>query len=211
MFGLFKPKLAPAGPVEFTFDVEIEKPADEVYALMTFQDKHVSLLNCVADLDNVIVINSLSKSHAMSGWRVGWAVTSVPMAQALTRFSGSSLFGISQFVQDAAAHALQNDSAEIEPMRLAYQQRRDYVAARIKQIPGLQLSLPSGGMFAMIDVQGTGHDGESFSRALLAQHHIAVLPGICFGPSTRHYVRLSLTEDVAVLAAAMDRIAQLCS
>ena len=183
---------------------------DEVYSLITYDEAHTSLLKCTDDLSNVVVIDGLSKSHAMSGWRVGWAVGSPEMAGALTRISGAAFFGTSQFVQDAAAYALENDADDVEIMRQEYQARRDYVVSRVNQIPGLQLHTPMGGLFVMIDVSGASESGETFSRGLLDEHGVAVLPGSCFGPSGDGYVRLSLTESVAVLGDALDRVAEFC-
>lgn len=179
---------------------------DEVYSLIAFEQPHVSLLNCTEDLSNIVVVDGLSKSHAMSGWRVGWAITSDVMAGALTRLSGSAFFGTSQFVQDAAAYALANDAEDVEQMRVEYRNRRDYVVSRVKQIAGLQLHTPSGGMFVMIDVSGVAESGEAFSRGLLDSQGVAVLPGTCFGPSGDAYVRLSLTEPTQVLGDALDRV-----
>lgn len=183
---------------------------DEVYSLITYEDQHRSLLNCTDDLNNVVVVDGLSKSHAMSGWRVGWAVTNLDMAAALTRLSGAAFFGTSQFVQDAAAYALANDAEDVEAMRKEYQTRRDYVVSRLNQVPGLALRTPRGGMFVMIDVSGTGSNGQTFSRGLLDAHGVAVLPGSCFGDSASNYVRCSLTEPVPVLGEAMQRIAAFC-
>ena len=184
---------------------------DEVYSLITFEDKHVSLLNSTDNYDNVVVIDGLSKSHAMSGWRVGWAVTNPVMAQALINLSGAAFFGTSQFVQDAAAYALANDAKDVEIMRQAYQKRRDYVASRVAQIPDLELSVPKGGMFVMLGTKDVSPSGDHFSRQLLDQHGVSVLPGICFGPSGKHYVRLSLTEDIPILEKAMNKVAALCA
>lgn len=189
---------------------------DEVYSLITFDQRHRSLLSCADDFSNIVVIDALSKSHAMSGWRVGWAVTEVPMAEALARLSGAAFFGASQFVQDAAAYALANDAADVEEMRLEYRKRRDYVVSRIKQIPGLDLHTPMGGMFVMIDVSGLSFngealDGEAFSRGLLDEQGVSVLPGSCFGPSGDRYVRCSLTEPVEALGVALDRLSEYCA
>ena len=184
---------------------------DEVYSLITFEQQHISLLNCTKDLSNVVVVDGLSKSHAMSGWRIGWTVSERPMAEALTRFSGAAFFGTSQFIQDAAAYALANDAEDVERMRLEYQRRRDHVVGRIQEIPGLSLHNPMGGMFVMIAVDKLANSGESFARGLLDQQGISVLPGSCFGPSVSGYVRCSLTEPIDTLDEAMDRLAAYCS
>ncbi len=181
---------------------------DEVYSLITYETPHTSLLKCTTDLSNVIVVDGLSKSHAMSGWRVGWAIASGDMAAALTRYSGAALFGTSQFIQDAAAYALAHDAEDVTRMRNAYRQRRDHVVSHINQAQGLSAHPPMGGMFVMIDVSRIAKNGEVFARGLLEHGAVSVLPGRCFGPSGEHFVRLSLTEDVDVLSQALERIAR---
>ena len=110
---------------------------DEVYSLITFETPHVSMLKCTEDLSNVVVVDGLSKSHAMTGWRVGWVVADEPMIEALIRLSGSAFFGVCQFVQDGAAFALANDAAEVESMRQSYWSRRDYALKRLDAISGI--------------------------------------------------------------------------
>ena len=83
--------------------------SDEVYSMITFEDRHVSLRTAAERLENVVVIDGLSKSHAMTGWRLGWVVTHQRLVEHLLNFFSSTVFGCSQFVQDAAAFALQND------------------------------------------------------------------------------------------------------
>ena len=183
---------------------------DEVYSLITFEQNHTSMLNCTDDLTNVVVIDGLSKSHAMSGWRVGWTISSPSMTENLSRISGATLFGTSQFIQDAAAYALANDAADVEEMRKEYEKRRNYVVGRVNQIPQLRLHTPQGGMFVMIDVSEAAENGEAFSRDLLDQQGVAVLPGTCFGPSGHSYIRMSLTEGIEVIDDALNRITKFC-
>lgn len=110
---------------------------DEVYSLIHFDEPHVSLLHCVENLDHVVVVDGLSKSHAMSGWRIGWAAAPPELAGALERFAGATFFGCSQFIQDAAAFALTHDEPQVVKMRAEYQRRRDYAVKRIQDIPNL--------------------------------------------------------------------------
>lgn len=179
---------------------------DEVYSLITFETPHVSMLNCTDDLSNVIVVDGLSKSHAMTGWRVGWVVADDPMIDALIRLSGSAFFGVCQFVQDGAAFALENDAAEVESMRQAYWSRRDYAMQRLDQIADLSYYAPQAGMFVMLNCSKIANGGAEFADRLLRETGISTIPGIGFGPSTNDYVRLSLTVDREVLADAFDRI-----
>ena len=182
---------------------------DEVYSLITFEAPHVSLLKCAETFRNVVVVDGLSKSHAMSGWRVGWAVAERPMAEALGRFSSAALFGTCQFVQDAAAFALANDAEDVERMREAYEARRDFVLQRVTEHPLLDAFRPQGGMFVMIDGGRICQSGDDFCRTLLEECGVSTLPGSGFGPSASRYVRLSLTENEETLGRAFDRIEKL--
>ncbi|MBN7796885.1 pyridoxal phosphate-dependent aminotransferase [Parahaliea mediterranea] len=180
---------------------------DEVYSMITFDAPHVSLRRAAASLDNVIIIDGLSKSHAMTGWRLGWSVTSRALADRLLDFTSSTIFGCCQFVQDAAAFALTNDEEYIQGVREEYRVRRDYVCERVAAIPGLQCQVPAAGMFVMIDVRAIAADGTVFAQRLLDAAGVSVLPGLGFGENCRGYVRVSLAQPINVLRPAFDRIA----
>lgn len=177
---------------------------DEVYSMITFERRHVSLRRAATALDNVVVIDSLSKSHAMTGWRLGWTVCGLELANRLLAFTGATVFGCCQFVQDAAAFALTNDEAYIADVREEYRKRRDYLCGRIDAMEGLSCVTPEAGMFVMMDVSGSGRDGGIFARELLDRHDVSVLPGAGFGPGCGQFVRVSLCQPVEVLAPALD-------
>jgi len=179
---------------------------DEVYSLITFEEPHVSLLRSADALDNVVVIDGLSKSHAMSGWRIGWAVAPPALTAELVRFSSAAFFGVCQFAQDGAACALRRDAPDVELMRLEYRRRRDYALRRLDAIPELDCFRPRGGMFVMVDVTRVAEDGEAFARRLLDEARVSTLPGRGFGASTAGYVRLGLTHPVSTLEEVFDRM-----
>jgi arginine:pyruvate transaminase len=179
---------------------------DEVYSLFTYDEEHVSLLRAADSLDNVIVIDSLSKSHAMSGWRIGWAVAPHSLTEALHRYCGATFFGCSQFIQDASAFALGFNAPHIQHMVGEYRRRRDFVVQRLERMNRLDCYRPRAGMFVMVDTGQCAPDGDAFARRLLDEVGVSVLPGAGFGNNTRQYVRLSLTQSVDVLAEAFDRI-----
>lgn len=180
---------------------------DEVYSLVTFDAPHESLLRAAAALDNVVVVDGLSKSHAMSGWRVGWAAAPPDVVNALCRFSSAAFFGCCQFVQDGAAYALMHDAPDVAAMRDEYRRRRDYAMSRLDAIRGLGCCRPAAGMFLMIDGAEVARDGTELAARLLAEARVSTLPGAAFGPSAEHYVRASLAQPVDVLEQAFDRIA----
>lgn len=181
---------------------------DEVYSMITFRRRHVSLRAAAERLDNLVMVDALSKSHAMSGWRIGWTVSPPALAARLARFNGATLFGCSQFIQDAAAFALRNDDIYVERMRLEYLARRELMVGALAAMPGLRCEAPDAGMFVMLDVRGTGLDGSRFAEGLFEATGVSTVPGIGFGRTTRDYVRISLAQDQATLGRALDRIAR---
>ena len=179
---------------------------DEVYSMITFGRRHVSLLKAAASLENVVVIDALSKSHSMTGWRMGWTVSSQDTARRILAFASATIFGFCQFVQDAAAFALQNDEEYMRAIADEYRVRRDYALERINAIPGLSANRPGAGMFIMLDVSQVAPDGLEFAQGLLRHGKVSVLPGVAFGETTRQFVRLSLTHPVHIMSKAFDRI-----
>ncbi|MGL6162299.1 pyridoxal phosphate-dependent aminotransferase [Microbulbifer sp.] len=184
---------------------------DEMYSMITFARRHTSLRTAAEHLDNIVVIDGLSKSHAMSGWRLGWAVARGPLVERLAEFAGATIFGCPQFIQETAAFALEFDTYFVKQMRDAYEKRRDLIVPRINGIPGLRCSSPEAGMFVMVDVSRValskaGGSGQAFAEALLDAERVSVLPGAPFGPSAANHVRLTLAADEAELSRALDRI-----
>ena len=179
---------------------------DEVYSMITFDGAHVSLRKAAQSLDNVVIVDGMSKSHAMTGWRLGWTVSPTEVADRLLAFTSSTIFGCCQFVQDAAAHALDNDEEYINGVREEYQQRRNYVCERVAGIPGLSCHVPEAGMFIMIHVDIFDMDGLKFAQQLLVDEGVSVLPGLGFGECTSAYVRVSLAQPINILRPAFDQI-----
>lgn len=183
---------------------------DEVYSMITFEEPHVSLRKAAAHLDNVITVDGLSKSHAMSGWRLGWAVAEKAVSDKLLGFNTSTIFGCCQFVQDAAAFALTNDREYISGVREEYRQRRNYVCERVAGIDGISCHVPKAGMFVLVKVDKVAPNGLAFAEALLEEKGVSVLPGEGFGECTAGYVRVSLTQPITELGPAFDRISEFC-
>jgi len=179
---------------------------DEIYSMLTYRRPHVSLRTAAESLDRLVVIDGLSKSHAMSGWRMGWAVGQKDLIHHLGNFSAMSIFGCPQFIQDAATFALNNDEYYVKDMRDRYELRRDKVCERLDQIPSISYHKPESGMFIMIDVSKVEADDRVFAKKLLDAECVSVLPGIAFGDSTKGHVRFSLVQPMSVLMEGCNRL-----
>jgi arginine:pyruvate transaminase len=191
---------------DYCYEKNIWLVCDEVYSMFTYENPHISLRASAQQLDNVVVIDGLSKSHAMSGWRMGWAVAPEELTAHLGRFAAMSMFGCPQFIQDAAAFALNNDEYYVRDMCTKYQARRDLVCARLDKMPHLKYLRPQSGMFIMVDVSDIYKDDKTFAQKLLDAESVSVLPGSAFGNSTSGHVRVSLVQPEDVLIEGCKRL-----
>ncbi|WP_144141787.1 pyridoxal phosphate-dependent aminotransferase [Paraburkholderia sp. BCC1884] len=181
--------------------------SDEVYADLTFEREHVSIASLPGMAERTVTIGSLSKSHAMAGWRVGWAIGPAELIEHMGRLALAMLYGLPGFIQQAALTAFQNKAAITAEMRGLYRHRRDVVFERLHRVPGLRCLLPEAGMFMMVDVSGTGLETVDFTWQLFRAQGVSVLDASAFGDSARGFVRLGFVVDEARLIDACKRIA----
>ncbi|MFD2642829.1 pyridoxal phosphate-dependent aminotransferase [Pseudomonas japonica] len=182
--------------------------SDEVYSELLYHGQHISPASLPGMAERTATINSLSKSHAMTGWRVGWVIGSRELAAHLENLALCMLYGLPDFIQDAAVVALSHELPEVESMRETYRQRCELVCAQLEASPGLKVVRPDGGMFVMVDIRATGLSAQAFSSRLLETEGVSVLAGEAFGPSAAGHIRLGLVLDSAGLREACTRIAR---
>lgn len=180
--------------------------SDEVYASLVFEGEHVVPAGLPGMAERTVTICSLSKSHAMTGWRLGWLIGPTDLARHVGLLALCMLYGSPAFIQDAAVEALTHEHGEVAAMHERYRRRRDAVCRRLAGLPGLACTRPKGGMFVMLDVRRTGLSAESFASHLLADEGVCVLSGDAFGGGAAGHVRLSLTVSDEQLAEACNRI-----
>ena len=185
--------------------------SDEVYGNLVFEGEHYSPLSTPGAEDNVVAISSVSKSHAMTGWRLGWAIAPAKLTEHLGNLAQCMQFGVSQFTQDAAAFALENSAQEVAELRDGFCRRRDVLCDALDKTHDLIVHRPAGGMFAMVDVSRLGIDGDAFANRLLDDCGVAVVPGFAFGDSMHNYVRIGYLLDAAKLKIAADKITKFVS
>lgn len=182
---------------------------DEVYEALIFDGSFASPLEIEALRDRTIVVSSISKSHAATGFRSGWAIGPAEFARRLLPISETMLFGNQPFIADMTEAALRGDYPTAALLREALGRRAALVHGLVQQVPGLSSRLPAGGMFIMIDVSGTGLDGDAFATRLIEEHGVAVMPGSSFGNEGRNLVRVALTVPDADLREALSRMGTL--
>jgi arginine:pyruvate transaminase len=177
---------------------------DEVYAGLAPGGRVPSLAASLPD--QVVTISSLSKSHAMPGWRAGWMVGPPTLITHVESLAICMLYGLPGFVQEAALTALRVAPAAESRIRDFCAQRRDALLAGLAGIPELRCCVPDAGMFMLIDVRGTGLTGHEFMTQLYESEGVSVIDGGAFGKGTRDFVRVCFAADEGLLRSACERI-----
>jgi arginine:pyruvate transaminase len=161
--------------------------------------------------DQVVTVSSLSKSHSMPGWRAGWLVGPAQLVKHAESLAMCMLFGLPGFIQEAAVAALASSEAAEARVRDLCNARRDFLIEALRGVSGIRCSVPEAGMFALIDVRGTGLTGNEFMRGLFETERVSVIDGGAFGRGTEGFVRLCFATHEAELAAAVVRIRRYAS
>ena len=180
--------------------------ADEVYADFAFDGRFIPTASQSALDGRVITIGSMSKSYAMSGWRLGWVIAPLEMVAHMDKLALCMLYGLPGFVQQAGHYALENCQAELEHMRDTYRDRLYRLHAAFSAMPGLEPLMPEAGMFMLVDVRGTGLSVPEFAARLYQRKGVSVLDATAFGASAAGHVRISATVSDAELDEAIRRI-----
>ncbi|MEM8850059.1 MAG: pyridoxal phosphate-dependent aminotransferase [Pseudomonadota bacterium] len=187
-------------------DADLWLISDEVYDTQLWSGGHLSARALPDMADRVLTVGSLSKSHAMTGSRIGWLVGPPEIIAHLVTLLIHTTFGVPGFVQDAALHALMLGPDFEARIAAPFRRRRtaclDHLARQ-----NLVVAHPSGGaMYLMLDIRGTGLSGTAFALSLLDRHRIAVMPGESFGQAAAGHVRVALTQAEGTLLEALDTL-----
>jgi arginine:pyruvate transaminase len=156
--------------------------------------------------DQVVTVSSLSKTHAMPGWRAGWMVAPQALIAHAQSLAICMLYGLPGFVQEAALTAVGLASAAESRMREFCLRRRDLVLGRLGAVPGIRCHAPDAGMFMLLDVRDSGLSGHEFMSELYRSEKVSVLDGGAFGTGTAGFVRLCFATDEATLEEGCVRI-----
>ena len=180
--------------------------SDEVYEDLAFARPHTSPWSLPGMAERTIVASSLSKSHAMAGFRFGWVIGPPALSRHLFDFLLCMYFGGPAFIQDGAMAALGSELPEVTALRKTYRYRALLLSGILADAPNCRAIPPEGGMFVLFDVRGTGLGAQDFARQLLLGEDVALLPCDGFGPSAVGYLRIALTAPEPRLEEAGRRI-----
>jgi arginine:pyruvate transaminase len=182
---------------------------DEVYADMTFDGTFCSPFDRPHLRHRTLSVSSISKSHALPGFRAGWVACPAEVTPRLVLVAEAMLFGSQPFIEDALAVALNETHPEVERMRAAYKERAGVLVEAFTDATSVSARLPEGGMFIMLDIRKTGLTGEEFAWRLLDEESVGTMPGESFGSGGAGHVRVALTVESELLKEASIRIRRL--
>lgn len=178
--------------------------ADEVYAGLYPDGRQPTLAPRLPE--QLVTLGSLSKTHAMTGWRCGWLIGPRALVAHAESVAMCMLFGLPGFIQEAALVALAGAATAESNIREFCRSRCALMVSGLESLPGIKLCPPDVGMFMLMDVRATGLSGREFMRALYESQRVSVIDGGAFGRETQGFVRLCFATDAATIAEACRRI-----
>jgi aspartate/methionine/tyrosine aminotransferase len=185
---------------------DISVLADEIYSRLIFEGTHVSLTRFPGMKERTILLDGFSKTYAMTGWRLGYGVMPVPLAQQVALLMTNSNSCTASATQMAGVTALKGDQSSVDAMRAEFERRREVIVDGLNSIPGFRCRKPRGAFYAFPNITGTGRTSRQLADALLNEAGVACLSGATFGKWGEGYVRFSYANSVENIQKALDRI-----
>lgn len=179
--------------------------SDEIYAELSYKEKHVSIASLPGMQERTILINGFSKAYAMTGWRLGYACGPAAIIGQMTKIHQFAIMCAPTTSQYAAVEALKNGDSDIEEMRVAYNQRRRYLMNAFREM-GLQCFEPYGAFYVFPYIGEFGMTSDEFAQRFLEEERVAVVPGTAFGDSGEGFVRISYAYSLENLKVAIGRL-----
>jgi len=180
--------------------------SDEIYARILFEGQYQSIRSLPGMAERTIIIDGFSKSFAMTGWRLGYAVAPVHVIDAMDLLVLNTFTCAAEFTQVAAIEALCDSTNAVEAMVAEYRKRRDLFVAGLNRISGFRCQPPQGAFYAWVNIEETGLSAEEVQTILLEEAGVAGIAGVAFGPGGKDYVRFSLVSAQNLLEEALERL-----
>lgn len=185
--------------------------SDEIYDQIIYEGKHVSITKFPGMPERTVILNGCSKTYAMTGWRLGWAVTkNAPMAEYLEQLIINDVSCTAAMVQYAGMEALNGPQDAVAMMREEYRKRRDLLVSLVNDIPGMSCRTPKGAFYLFVNVkpilQKLGLNASQFADRILREAHVVILPGTAFGAHGEGYIRFSYVSSEADIKEGLKRM-----
>lgn len=179
--------------------------SDEIYAELTYKEKHVSIASLPGMQERTVLINGFSKAYAMTGWRLGYACGPADIIQQMTKIHQFAIMCAPTTSQYAAVEALKNGDDDIAEMRTAYNQRRRYLMNAFREM-GLECFEPYGAFYVFPCIKEFGMTSDEFATRFLEEEKVAVVPGTAFGDCGEGFLRISYAYSLENLKVAIGRL-----
>ena len=182
--------------------------SDEIYSRNVYDGEFVSIASIPGMRDRTIIIDGFSKSHAMTGWRLGYGVMPEPIARAVTLVNNNTFACAGTFVQHAGIAAVTGPDEPIQAMVAKFRERRDVIVKGLNDIPGISCVMPRGAFYAFPNISAITHDDKKLALFLLEEAGVGLLGGSCFGPGGAGHLRISYAASLETLSEALARMKQ---
>jgi aspartate aminotransferase len=183
--------------------------SDEIYARILFAGEYKSIWALKGMAERTVIIDGFSKSFAMTGWRLGYAVAPKRVIDAMDLLVLNTFTCAAEFTQVAAVEALADSTHAVDAMVVEYRKRRDLFVEKLNKIPGFRCVSPDGAFYAWVNIEETGLPAEEVAKLLLEEVGVAGIAGAAFGPGGKNYLRFSLVSARNLLEEALERIERL--
>jgi len=181
--------------------------ADEIYSRILYEGEHVSILSVEGMEERTVVLDGLSKTYAMTGWRLGWGILPKPLVPVFERLLINTVSCTATYAQFAGAEALTGPQDAVEAMVRELRARRALIVAGLNALPGVTAPMPHGAFYAFPDVSGTGLTGRTFADRMLMEAGVSLLSGTAFGQQGVNSLRVSYANSQPNLRVALTRMA----
>ena len=190
---------------EIILEKDIFVISDEIYAELTYKEKHVSIASLPGMQERTVLINGFSKAYAMTGWRLGYACAPKEIMEQMLKIHQFAIMCAPTTSQYAAVEALRNGDEDVAMMRESYNQRRRFLMHAFKEM-GLECFEPYGAFYVFPSIKEFGMTSDEFANRLLQEEKVAVVPGTAFGDCGEGFLRISYAYSIDSLKVALDKI-----
>jgi aspartate aminotransferase len=185
--------------------------SDEIYARIVYGGTYISMMSYPGMEERTVIIDGFSKSFAMTGWRLGYAIAPPRIVPALDMLAVNTYTCVAEFTQYGAIEALRDREGATPRMVGEFAKRREQFVRDLNQVPGFHCEPPEGAFYAWVNVSEAGLSAEEICRVMLEEGGVAAIAGAAFGPAGTKYVRFSFASSTAILKEAVERILQVSS